>query len=498
MTAARRIAIIGGGWAGLSCAAWLARNSLHHITVFEASPQFGGRARGLMWEPADTAHERNDQKPSGHIISKSIPIDNGQHLTIGAYRETFALLSMVGAPAWDASPLTWTGVSTHATVAQQWKIPNIGWPWRALVGLIPGCGPRGWPMAWKIAICKTLMGLVRNQWQVASITASAWLAHEKMPAEFIAHFWRPLCEGALNTELESASAPILVRVLNDALAGPRDSTQVFTPPTNLSVEGVDPITAWLAQRKVSLESRHLVESIQHTGDGFRVSVRTAADRTSTTEGIANTGTIANTDRDADASNANSFDAVVIALPASASVRLWDASGLPTTDARQRWSALDTRPITTAWIQLSRDDAQRIAHLPDWFILNAVTLRGSTTPIGQVVVKRKDHSGAMTVLGVVNSAHGIGDKSTAAEMLARQLAQQLGIDIRNCPQKWITEKQATWAATADAPIAHQDEALGLTGVDGVYRCADDLEPGYPATIESAVRSGKRTAATISGN
>jgi hydroxysqualene dehydroxylase len=82
-----------------------------------------------------------------------------------------------------------------------------------------------------------------------------------------------------------------------------------------------------------------------------------------------------------------------------------------------------------------------------------------------------------------------------EQLHEQLRAQLGIDISTLPQKWITEKKATWAATLDHPAPSPNEIMGNTGVAGVFRAADDLEPGYPATIESAVRSGQRTAKNL---
>ena len=84
------IAIIGGGWSGLACAVTLRQRSDTPITLFESAPALGGRARGLIWE--------------------GLPIDNGQHLTIGAYRATFDLLASVGAPAWRSEPLRWSGV----------------------------------------------------------------------------------------------------------------------------------------------------------------------------------------------------------------------------------------------------------------------------------------------------------------------------------------------------------------------------------------------------
>ncbi|WVN40882.1 FAD-dependent oxidoreductase [beta proteobacterium MWH-UniP1] len=449
MSLGGRIAIIGGGWAGLSCAAWLTRVAPDSkITVFEASPHFGGRARGLNWEIPDR--------------DTTLAIDNGQHLTIGAYTDTFALLRMVGAPRWQSRPLQWAGVTSHAVVAQHWQVSEAAWPWRVLSGLIPGRGPIGWPLAWKWAIGKTILQLVASNWRVGPITAHQWLATQDMPKDFVDHFWRPLCEGALNTELELASADILAAVLRDSLAGPKGSTNVLTPPTNLSVDGVDPITNWLAQQGVNLAARHLVTRLEQTSTGTRLHCR-------------------------DQPVPQVYQHVVLAMPARPSIRLWDDSALPMTPARQRWAGLDFRPITTVWIALNAAQSQQLAHLPDWFVLNP---HKDAPHIGQVVVKR---NGA---IGVVVSAHGIGNADQARDLLNQQLVVQLGIACQDSPQKWITEKHATWAATPNAPIASEEETRGLTGLPNIYRCADDCEPGYPATIESAVRSGKRTAETIS--
>jgi predicted NAD/FAD-binding protein len=63
----RPVAIVGGGWAGLACGVELAAAGLP-VHLFEAAKQLGGRARRVDWD--------------------GIPIDNGQHLMVGAYRET--------------------------------------------------------------------------------------------------------------------------------------------------------------------------------------------------------------------------------------------------------------------------------------------------------------------------------------------------------------------------------------------------------------------------
>ncbi|HWU84262.1 MAG TPA: FAD-dependent oxidoreductase, partial [Rhodocyclaceae bacterium] len=76
MSAARkRIAVIGAGYAGLAAAVTLV-DAGHRVTVFETSRVLGGRAR--------------------KVDSGDFSVDNGQHILIGAYRDTLRLMRKVG------------------------------------------------------------------------------------------------------------------------------------------------------------------------------------------------------------------------------------------------------------------------------------------------------------------------------------------------------------------------------------------------------------------
>ena len=460
------VAIIGGGWAGLSCAAELAEHRDLHITLLEAAPELGGRARGLIWNTSP----KRDTTPSTESGSRWI--DNGQHLTLGAYTATFDLLRKVGAPAWDAEPLRWSGVAANRNIQHDWQVPTIGWPWRVLSGVIPGRGPQGWPWSWKISVARSLLKLQLDHWQMNGCqTAHEWLFKQKAPHGLIEHFWRPLTEGALNTKLEEASARVLANVMRDSIGGGPGSTSVMQPRHNLSVDGVDPIAQHLRRHGVQIHTSRRV-------------VRLSA---GTTDQQAWCLECATTDSHDQPMTRDEFDQVVIALPFQSTHQLWLNSSFAPTPASQRWERLEPRAITTVWIALDKTQAKALNDLPTWFVFNPVH---GVEHLAQVAVIREG------ILALVISAqqHPIS-KDDLRSALESQVLHQLQVDIRSLPQKWITEKKATWACTPDTPWPNDDEIQGLTGQTGIWRCADDLEPGYPATIESAVRSGKRTALRV---
>lgn len=415
---------------------------------------------------------------------------------IGAYRETLALLKLVDAPRWNTESLHWCTVSNHGQMELDWKISDRGWPWRALATILPGKKPlrhqQAWPMAWQQSLLKVVRSVhfLRRSFAAGdqhanNLTAKAWLQSLGVPQSLIDGFWKPLIEGALNTEFENACAWVLANVIHDSLCGPAGASSVITPSINLSVDGVDPILRWLMQRHVRVLVGHRVTEMDRESN-------TLQSRTQDSESIGSPfmlSIIQGQQR-----QSLHFDQVVMALPFAATLALWNRSGLPNNDAIARLRRLEPRAITTIWIALNSQQEKALAHLPSWFVLHP---KADAPQFAQVVVRRPG------VIAAVTSARRLQDKPLDQSELSLRLAQQLqhalGIDIHNCPQKWITEKSATWAATPQAqwrdPSQAYLQAQGITGVDGLWRCADDLEPGYPATIESAVRSGRRTAEAI---
>src|SRR6202158_5353023 len=71
---ANRVAVIGGGHAGFAAAATPA-TAVRAVPVFEAARTLGGRAR--------------------RVEAHSATVDNGQHILLGAYAQTLALIRTV-------------------------------------------------------------------------------------------------------------------------------------------------------------------------------------------------------------------------------------------------------------------------------------------------------------------------------------------------------------------------------------------------------------------
>src|SRR3569623_2881903 len=129
-----RVIVVGGGWAGLAAALELCAHGAE-VTLFEAAPQLGGRARTV---------ERS-----------GLYFDNGQHLLIGAYRATLRMLALAGVAAatvFTRQPLRrlLRGGETVDIAAPRWLPAPLhmawallsarGYGWQERVAALRACG----------------------------------------------------------------------------------------------------------------------------------------------------------------------------------------------------------------------------------------------------------------------------------------------------------------------------------------------------------------------
>lgn len=236
-----RIAIIGGGWAGIAAAIELTLAG-RPITLFEAAPLLGGRARAVQWQ--------------------GLSIDNGPHLMLGAYTETLRLIDLLGTrDALDRRPLRLLGPALDL------RLPRLPAPFHLAMGLTTARG-LSWREKW--AAARLIHRLQGQDWQLAADEPLAdWLRFEGQPERLIRRLWQPLALAALNTPVHLASAQTFAIVLRDSLGGPRAASDAVFTRTRLDTVFSEPARDWLTKRGAEIHAGQRIRHLQHSADGWQ-------------------------------------------------------------------------------------------------------------------------------------------------------------------------------------------------------------------------------------
>ncbi len=204
-----RVAIIGGGWAGMAAAVTLCAAG-RPVTVFEAAKVLGGRARRV------------------EVDHRSL--DNGQHILLGAYAQTLSLLRMVHGERAERELFDRRRLHLEQPGVFRLKTPALPAPWHLAVALL---GMRGLPRPDRLATVAFVRRLRRARFRCASQLTVAALLVDQSPLA-VKLLWEPLCMAALNTPIDSASAQIFLNVLRLAFAAHAHDSDVLVPRVDLT------------------------------------------------------------------------------------------------------------------------------------------------------------------------------------------------------------------------------------------------------------------------
>ena len=435
----RRVAIVGGGWAGLAAAVQVCAQG-HAVTLFEASRQWGGRARRLHGGADD-------------------PLDNGQHILIGGYRDTLQLMARVGvSPAEVLHPLP---LDLRFADGSGLAVPAWARHWPAPLDLLAAIGSaRGWRLGERVAL---LRATLRWRWQGFRCAPGHSVADlcQGLPARVIHDMLEPLCLAALNTPMTQASAAVFLRVLQDALLGPghgawRAST-LLLPRVPLGAVLPEAATRWLQARGATLLLGERVQALQPGAPGWQVISGAAQPH----------------------SRSQPFDTVILACPAAEAARL--CADLDLASARQ-WAAsaaaLRHEPIATVYLQVP-------AHQPWPGREPMLALRTEGEPAAAQFAFDRGRLGGPAGCWALVCSSGSTDRAALSRQALQQAATQLGAPSAQVLAT-VVEKRATFACTP----ALQRPAMGVA--PGLLAAGDYTEGPYPATLEGAVRSGLQAA------
>jgi hydroxysqualene dehydroxylase len=422
----KRIAVIGGGYAGLACAVELTRGGAQ-VTLFERSHTLGGRARVVIKD--------------GHRV------DNGQHILIGAYTELTRLMRITGQTPKSLLRLPLTLITPGQLRLVAARLPA---PLHLAAGLLRA---QGLTWADRRAMLRLMNHLKRRDWHIEpDISVAELLRDTTQTARLSDLIWVPLCVAALNTHAHEASAQVFANVLRDSLAANASASELLLPRTDLTE--LFPVQAgrYLATRRGRLETGTTITAIARGDDGFAL--------------------------EGDHSPRQRYGQVVIATAPYHAGALLRSAGC--TAQAEAVDALRHEPITTVYLAL--DDRLRLP----------APMIGLTDGPAQWAFDRGALEGEAGLIACVISASGPHGELTREELEAavrQQLERQLR--IRLSAPDWsmtITEKRATFACTVGV------SRPGLrTPLPGLWLAGDYLDSPYPATLESAVRSGCAAAA-----
>ncbi|MGP1718533.1 MAG: hydroxysqualene dehydroxylase HpnE [Methylophilus sp.] len=216
----RNVAIVGAGLAGLSAAHTLLRQG-QQVTLFEAAPQAGGRARGV---------------PHAETM-----LDNGQHICLGAYRATLTLLREAGMdPAQVFTRLPLALHMHHGTDRMSLVTPTcLPAPLHLLWALLTA---RGLTLNSKWRTIRWMLRLKQSVYTLTQDTTVASLLTQGQQTEMATRMlWEPLCLAALNTPIESASAQVFLNVLRDSFQQQRSDSDFLILKSDLSSSLITPL-----------------------------------------------------------------------------------------------------------------------------------------------------------------------------------------------------------------------------------------------------------------
>jgi squalene-associated FAD-dependent desaturase len=432
-----KVAVIGAGWAGLA-AAVRATQAGHDVTVFETAGQPGGRARSD--DDGDAA------------------TDNGQHILLGGYARTLALMRDVGVDV-ERALLRLPLAVTYADGSGFALSPDGN---RLLAAARTLWSARGFAWIDKVSAVGMTLKWQARRFHCPPTQTVAELLRLAPTSRVKRRLIEPLCVAALNTPMADASAQVFLAVMRDSLFGARDASDLLLPQRPLAQLLPLPAMAWLRAHGATVHLRNRVTALAQVGGGWRI------------------------DGGPDASDLHdpgaSFDHVILATPASEAARL-------------------TRDIAPAWSGI----AAALAHEP--IVTIALTAPQRAWPAPMLALDGDDTSAP------AQFAFKLGDQPAHADRVTL---------VVSAAGRWLERGSDAVVAAAIAQYRRafglgDDETIELTSVRadkratfrcgaGVVRPAMDILPGlraaadyvagpYPATLEAAVMAGEAAALTL---
>ena len=429
-----KVAVIGGGLAGLATATCLADSGCE-VDIYESRGFLGGRA--TSWpvpSPSDTQAEADQ--------ADSEVIDNCQHVLLRCCNNLLDFYGRLGVadrvqyhsqfifiePGGRMSTMRRGFLPAPAHFAESFLGLNfLSFQDKLAVSRAMGCIPSEW----------------RNRTDLDRITMLDWLGEKHQPQAAIDRFWHPILVSAVNEELQTMAAAHGLQVFWLGMLSRSDSYQMGLPSVPLrelySEKGLGP--------NVQIH--------------YRTPITAISIRNGQVSGLESSG------------GSIVADYYVSALPFERVQAL--APGLPV-----QWKAFEHSPITGIHIWFDRP----VTNLPHAALLDRT--------IQWMFNKR----GGRYIQLVVSASRGLTEmsKQEIVKLAVRELAEFLpAVRLAQVEKSQvIKEVRATFSAKPCLDAFRPDAD---TILPNFFLAGDWTRTGWPATMEGAVRSGYLAAEAV---
>ena len=432
--------VIGGGFAGLRAAVLLADQGIR-VTLIEGRSSLGGRARSFT-DPA-----------TGQTV------DNGQHLFLADYRETIRFLQRLGTNRHlifqDHLKVTFVEPPGRSSTLDCPKLPS---PWHLLVGM---ARLSSFTLSDKLKLGRLHREIHRaNRRCLDEESVEEWLNRMGQSRQSRLWFWHPLAVAALNEDPSTASAFGLVAVLDSLMRSPWPNARLGSSSIGLSDLYAEP-----ARRVIEEQGGEVLLNCFAAGLEMEGSQVTGV-------GLADGKSLRS-------------DAVISALPPAALLKIIPGGSTAADSLRRNLSRFRTSPIVSINLWLDRPVTQALF----------VGMIGTSTQwlFNKQAILAPARVQADYLSLIISAAHSFigrsNDELISAALQGLRACFPSAAQARLIRSQVVRERDATVSLTVGMEKFRPGPA---TAFDNLFLAGDWTDTGLPATIESAVVSGRKSA------
>jgi squalene-associated FAD-dependent desaturase len=459
------VAIVGGGLAGLAAACALAESGFR-VTLFERRPYLGGRASSY------------EHPGTGEVV------DNCQHVLFGCCTNLIAFYEKIRI----AEKISWFERMTFIEPGGRQSILEPTFLPAPLHVTPSFLGFKFLGARDKLALPRALMSLITGRPEDDGSSFQTWLErHHQTPAA-IERFWKPILVSALSEDLDRISIAYAAQVVRESMKS-RNARTMGIPTVPLT-HLYDSARDYIASRGGTVRFRSSIQSISPDTEGVRLRL---------------------------ADSEEAFDFAVLAVPFDSLSKLLPDSSA-SHNLREKLAHFETSPITGVHFWFDR----QITNLPhavlldrtiQWMFHKSLLLKrdfgaedsaacASAGEQGDRCESRGD--GTFTLEGgipsyvelVISSSKSLINKSRQEIIdLALNELREFFAESREANLVKATVIKEVNATFSPRPGIDQYRPSQETSWPRIVLAGDWTATGWPATMESAVRSGYLAAEEI---